>query len=538
MLSPSVTKRLIALHGWSGTVLSILLYVVMLTGAVIVFDDEILRWSRDAAPPQALIDRPIHADVAALAARVPPALRGEVLIAGHSSGHRRVAFTGRGPADAEPMTAEFLLDRDGAVVRRLDAPTDDLRRADPHMALERFIVDLHVQLHLPAPWGLYATGVLGLTMLVAAISGALIHRHLVRDAFLARRPGGRVASARDAHVLAGVWGLPFAALLAFTGAFLSFALSLGLPIVAMVAFGGDQRQALEAVLGAPRAADAAPGPLADLDAIVADAARRADAEPLAVTVEDYGARGAEVRVIHAPASGALTGATLVYDGATGGFVREHVLVGAAPSLGSALVSLAAPLHFGTFAGLLSRAVWAGLGAAMTYAVVSGVDLWLRRREGDQFWAVCRRAMVCVVWGLPFAMACAAVAFFATVGVGTPWTATPAGFLTGCALAVGWTCLARRGDAAALGRDLRAAAGAALLVLPLIRVAAGGAGWPDALWTRDPAVAGIDLAVALLGLWLLAPALRAAGEAAFAAARRSGAVQAARNRAKGASAPPD
>jgi len=534
MPSPLVTKRLIALHGWSGTALSILLYVVMLTGAVIVFDDEILRWSRDAAPPQALTDRAIHADVAALAARVPPALRGEVIVAGHSSGHRRIAFTGREPGDAETMTAEFLLDRDGAVVRRLDAPADDLRRADPHMALERFIVDLHVQLHLPAPWGLYATGVLGLTMLLAAISGVLIHRHLLRDAFLARRPGGRVASARDAHVLAGVWGLPFAALLAFTGAFLSFALSLGLPIVAMVAFGGDQQRALAAVVGAPPVVDQTPGPLADLDAMVADAARRAGAEPLAVTIDGYGARGAEVRVIHAPAAGALTGETLVYEGATGRFLREHVVVGAAPSLGSALVGLAAPLHFGTFAGLLSRAVWAGLGAAMTYAVVSGVDLWLRRRAGDPFWSVCRRAMVCVVWGLPLAMACAAAAFLATVGAGTSWTATPAGFLAGCALAVGWTCLARGGDAAALGRDLRAAVGGALLALPLLRVAAGGAGWPDALWTRDPAVAGVDLAVALLGLWLLAPVLRAA----FTAARRRGAVTATRHRAKDASASPD
>ena len=38
-------------------------------------------------------------------------------------------------------------------------------------ALRKFLVDLHVQLYLPNPWGLILTGILGLMMMAAVISG-------------------------------------------------------------------------------------------------------------------------------------------------------------------------------------------------------------------------------------------------------------------------------------------------------------------------------------------------------------------------------
>src|SRR3546814_5410402 len=53
-------------------------------------------------------------------------------------------------------------------------------------ALSSFLVDTHVRLHVPNPWGLLLTGILGLAMLVAAISGLLIHRHLFKDIFTLR----------------------------------------------------------------------------------------------------------------------------------------------------------------------------------------------------------------------------------------------------------------------------------------------------------------------------------------------------------------
>src|SRR3546814_17066961 len=68
---------------------------------------------------------------------------------------------------------------------------------------------------------LLLTGILGLAMLVAAISGLLIHRHLFKDIFTLRTRANPVLVDRDRHSVAGTWSLPFAFILAFTGSFRS-----------------------------------------------------------------------------------------------------------------------------------------------------------------------------------------------------------------------------------------------------------------------------------------------------------------------------
>ena len=88
--------------------------------------------------------------------------------------------------------------------------------------------------------------------------------------FLAERPGGRLASVRDRHALSASWGLPFAFLLAFTGSFLSFASTIGFPLVAEVAFGGDEQAMVEALYEPPVAEDATPVALASLDDTLAE----------------------------------------------------------------------------------------------------------------------------------------------------------------------------------------------------------------------------------------------------------------------------
>ena len=52
-VSQAKTKRLLAVHGWSGTILGLLLYVVIFTGAIVVFADEIGAWSRGAVGHEA-----------------------------------------------------------------------------------------------------------------------------------------------------------------------------------------------------------------------------------------------------------------------------------------------------------------------------------------------------------------------------------------------------------------------------------------------------------------------------------------------------
>ena len=501
-----VTKRLVALHGWSATVLAILLYVVMLTGTIVVLDTELTAWSEgraDSAPVYGvrtgqLADR--------FAAQVPAELHDTVFIGRGSNGTLSLFY---GAPRAHPeggnqiFGRSFLVNPQNGVLQKARVGfLGDVLSNRPERALSDFLVALHVQLHVPGRWGLYLTGILGVTMLVAAITGVLIHKHILRDLFTTERPGGRLVSFRDRHTLAGVWSLPFAVLLSFTGAFLSFAISLGLPVVALVAFGGDQDRAIATVLGEQVDIDATPAPMSDLTRILTDAEMRAGGALEAMQIHDYGTAGATVRTFHSQADGALMGTTLEYSGATGAFLDAPEIVGSVPSAGSTIAALMAPLHFGNFAGWWSRIIWVGLGGAMTYTIVSGMQLWLRRREDNATWRHGAHTLSIVAWGLPIAIALTAHAFLVTQLTSDPTHWTPRAFVYSCLALIAYGLTTHTRPRNQINRQLGTALSTLLLLLPVIRLQTGGLSWGEALLWGGDAVLVLDGTCLALGLFCL------------------------------------
>ena len=503
-LSQTRTKRLVAIHGWSGAILGLLLYVVLLTGAVAVFAFEIGAWSASGKKAHEPFARPFDATLRALAEQVPADYREDISVFHNSAGHivavlHSHTVNDEGEPDEKgvlfelhPLTHEILAQREGF--------SSEVFGADPWGALDEFLVELHVNLHLPDPWGLYATGVLGLLMLASAISGILIHRHLIKDLFLSPRPSSRLLTARDRHNLAGSWALPFAIVLAFTGAFLSFAIALGLPTIATVAFGGDQMAFFERLVGVREAEDPTPTPLADLDAMLADAAEVAGSTPPGFSVHHWGRADATVTTFHLPAEGDLTAEQQVFEGATGTHLGAKPSIGTESSVGSVVFGLIFPLHFGTFAGLLSRTVWFALGLAGCYVTLTGLQLWLCRREEEPLWRRLARAVPVVGYGLPIAIAASGIGFFLSLPSAQTLFWTPAGFLIGCALAIA-AGLALRDDRT-LARLYRLSLGAGLLALPLLRMVMGGAGWGSLMANGNMAVVVFDVVLLLAGTGFL------------------------------------
>ncbi|MEM6933885.1 MAG: PepSY-associated TM helix domain-containing protein [Pseudomonadota bacterium] len=503
-LNQSRTKRLVAIHGWSGTILGILLYVVVFTGAVVVFDNEIGVWSQNGATGDRALSELIDRPVRQLAREVDPRFYEEVTVGKNSNGQLRVSFLRhqKNPAtgELEDYGIIFLKDLEtGEMVDRYEGYLRENVQSQRGHALQRFFVDLHVQLYMPEPWGLYATGVLGLMMMFSVISGVLMHRHVIRDMYLPARDSIRLSSARDRHVLISAWSVPFGILLAFTGAFFSFAISLGVPVLAMVAFGGDQQALIESVIGLPEAVDNTPMPFASLDYVIADAAARAGTVPTFLLFENFGTASASLTTFHGAAPGDLTGMRLGYDGVTREFMGAKPQLGQVPSVGSSIASLMGPLHFGNFAGVTSRIVWLALGAAMAYATATGLLLWVRRRAEDQTWQKFNRSLVISLWGLPIAMMGSAVAFFLTLPAGDPVWWTPAAFvitsLVVISMGLGKT------DPSARYRWMLAGL---CFVTPLLRMMTGGTSWSEALMTGTGEVISIDLVLILSGLWLTYP----------------------------------
>ncbi|MEL6204183.1 MAG: PepSY-associated TM helix domain-containing protein [Pseudomonadota bacterium] len=514
-LDQTRTKRLVAVHGWSGTVLGILLYAVVLTGSVAVFANEIGHWSRGGGESATQISGRVHQPLMDLSRTVDPSFLEEVTIRPEDGGRLRIAFQRHQPNPAtgrvEDYAEVFHIDAaTGAVRSRETGYVQELRGDDRMAALEQFLIDLHVRLYVPEPWGLFLTGVLGLAMMAAAVSGFMMHRHLLRDLFAAPRARGLLADRRDRHVLAAAWGLPFSVLLAFTGAFLSFAISLGVPLVAMVAFGGDQRALVETVVGAPQVTTKAQALPASLDYVVLESTERAGAPPSFILIENFGTDAALVSSFHGYTKGGITRKTLMFDGATRAYLGEKPTLGTEPSAGSAAVSLMGPLHFGDFAGLASKTAWFALGLAMSFVIASGLQLWVHRRSEEPVWRRFGRVVEIAVWGLPLALLGTTVAFFLAAPAGDTLWWTPAGFLISAGLVV-WLGL-RAGDVACAFRPIAAGL---CIGLPVLRHLTGGTSWSEALIAGQTGVLTIDILLIAVGLVLL----QALPLQHFAAARR-------------------
>jgi uncharacterized iron-regulated membrane protein len=496
-LRTSQTKTLVAVHGWAGALLGLLLYAVIVTGTAAVFANEIKAWSGGLIGTGEPLARPLHALIERLASETPKEFHEDISLRPAPGGNLWAFFHTDEQVNGVRKARGILytLAPDGRVISRAEGYGDELAAADPYTALGRFYVSLHVRLHIPNPWGLIVTGILGLAMLVAAVSGILMHRHLFTDIFTLRGRS-RLVGWRDLHSVAGTWTLPHAFVLAFTGAYLSFAIAVGLPMLAKIAFGGDVREMVTVLNGLPTV-DARPAAPANLDSVFADARSRAGATFSLVSIENRGRADARITVFPVPRQGELTTMRLIYDGATGAFLRDRPILGTKPSTGASLLGLVAPLHFGNFAGWWSRAVWFALGAASAYVTWSGLNLWVRRRADQRGWRALGHMTAWVGAGLPFAMAAAAVAYFLSLPSLTTVFWTPAAFCMAAALALVPALWMRQVER--VPPLLFMATGALLLALPVLRAVVGGPGWSAGLAAEQSAVPVMDVLVVLGGV---------------------------------------
>ncbi|PWN54845.1 PepSY-associated TM helix domain-containing protein [Abyssibacter profundi] len=514
-LSQERTKHLLSIHGWSGVLLGLLLYAVICTGTVAVFSTEIGDWSNPlATPSETGLPSGINTLVQTLADQVDPAYREEFFLFSSAGGRLMLQFEGHQPASPTPGSSEpaphygvlYAIDPNRLqVINRVEGPEAVLDEAR-HVAdaLADFFVELHVRLHIPSPWGLFVTGVLGLIMMVAAITGFLVHRHLIRELFTIRRHKDGLLRARDAHVIAGTWTLPFAFVLAFTGSFFSFATSLGLPAMAMVVFEGDQERALAEVFGEPATIEDRDVPVANLDAILNDAEQRTGVRPNFVAGGHWGKAGAEIRVFSPAREGMLTGRSPVYAAESGQFLRDQpVLVGQQPSAGNTVAALMAPLHFGHFAGLASKAAWFALGFAGAYVALTGLLLWTQRRATQPFWQRMTRVVHWVGYGLPLSMAMTPYGTFVAQSKGWP-VLSAQWWVFGCGVLLSLFIAGLARSSLHIRRCIVALTGLALLGLPAVRMLTGGPGWAEALSTgRNGIVAGdLVMLCGALACWLL------------------------------------
>jgi uncharacterized iron-regulated membrane protein len=498
-LSRHAFTRFWDVHAWSGVIGGLALYVMFLTGSITLFHEQLATWeeplaqrSSSGASLQSILERglaaagPTEKDVWFY----PPAT-------GHGSA--RIIYQ---MADAEAWTSAWIDADQGVLVPQRER-------------LSEFLYSIHFLWHdATGNWLYYLAGTLSALLLLALITGVLIHlKDLVRQFHQFRPDKSRRVLWSDMHKVLGVMGLPFQLMYAYTGAFIVLG-SLLLGALTGPVFGGDEKRAARMTWGMSdsNAAEAGPKvPALTADALMARAhAAAPDLKPKTVKLSHHGHANGLFEVWGIGA-GTPSGRTIVRLRPADGAVLE-VMSSKNEGATAKAQRWILGLHFAYFGGVPLRFLFLILGLATCVTILTGNWIWLARREARRA-NVGNRVLSRLTVGFGVgALVAVGTMFLASRLLPLGWsargTAEELTFVGALVLCVGWAFVAR--DETAIWWQGLGVAGAAMLLAPIT-----AARWSDAglfgSGQRLGAVVGVDSALLVTSFALLggAAALRAA-----------------------------
>lgn len=396
-------QNMTPVHTWLGLLAGWLLYAMFLTGTVSYFKEEISQWMRPELPQHQAQHYTAVADRVAqtLSQQMPQATQWTITLPTArnptASAFWRTPEAGRrgfGSGDFDPATGEQL-ERHARATRGGD-----------------FFYRFHFQFHyMPVMWGRWLAGLAGMFMLVAIITGVVIHKKFFIDFFTFRWGKGQ-RSWWDAHNLLSVFGLPFHAMITYTG--------LVTLMLMYMPWGRDAaltdataRQALEAkmyLFAEPGAPAGIAAPLTSLQALIERGEEKWGQGAVGrVSVDNPGDANARIYVQRSDTSrSSISPHWLQFDGVSGELLKEQTDVGAAAETRGVLYSL----HLGRFGDLATRWLYFLSSLAGTAMVGTGLVLWTVKRRARLpdpskpyfgFWLV-ERLNIATIAGLSSGMA--------------------------------------------------------------------------------------------------------------------------------------
>jgi uncharacterized iron-regulated membrane protein len=483
-MKPAFRQSMAWLHTWAGLIVGWVLFVIFLSGTIACFDKELDYWMRPAL--HHLPAAPVSMDAALATLRK---------LAPHADG----MFL-RPPSARDPSIHGLVFEPGKPYIDVSIDPHDG--RLIPATAGGTFFFVLHYNLQAGNA-GMYLVGLAGMLMLVALVTGVIIHRRIFKDFFVFHPRRGGQRAWLDGHNLTGVLGLPFHLMIAYTGvAILVFSyMSAGV----RVAYHDDLARFYQELQGhaAPVGQHRPLAHPASLDAMVDDASRRMHGPALYMQVQNIHDASALVSGVEAGDNQVAGGRrTLDYSGIDGAFLGQDK----GPGVAYRVYAFLSGLHRVQFGGAALRWLYFVLGGAGCVMLACGMQVWVtkRARQAASGHALVRSLNVGVIGGMPFASVVLLWAnrlLPATLAGRERWETRS--FWAAWLICACWGVLRlRRGNA---WREMFLATALLLLALP----------WLDALVfpqssllhslaDGDRVLAGVDLCVFVLGLgfaWL-------------------------------------
>ena len=475
------------LHTWAGLVLGWILFGVLLTGSIAVFHSEITYWAspevRGGLHPSPT--RSLLVGQAFLERQVP-----------NSRMWRIELPSGRSPA----LKVSWRNDKGATTVRQLDPETGAAIARETDAG--GFFLDYHYMLNIDRTKnmaGFLLVGLAGVGMLVASISGIVVHKRIFKDFFLFRPRGSGQRAWLDGHNLLAVLPLPFHIMMAYTGLVILYWVYI--PAAVHVLYQGKtepfRREAIALEYRDFKTPAGGPAPLRPLPDLLKRAEDQLGVGKIAyVYVRDPGRSNATFEAyrsredyvtqqVQQVALSAVTGATLR--------VRQD-------SPAARTQSFIAALHFIEWGGPIVRWFYFLAGLASTGMVASGLIVFVRKR------AELRQVPAWLPWVDRINVAAMAGITLACIAFLWAERLTPAAWphrIDGPVMAFFWTWAAAAIHAAVrpparawteqLGLTAALCIGAPLL---------NGLGWRN-LVTLDTVRLGMDLTLVASGICLLA-----------------------------------
>ncbi|ATQ70635.1 MULTISPECIES: PepSY-associated TM helix domain-containing protein [Methylosinus] len=365
-MTPKTLRFWSGTHKWTSLICTLFLLVICLTGLPLIFHEEIGDWLSDD-PPYAVL--PADAPRANLDTLVDAALaryRGEIVRSMFiDDDEPKVVVTLAPSMDAEPRENHWL---------RFDARTGELLKdgiaTRDQLTFMRVMLRLHVDLFADLPGGLFL-GFMGLLFVVALVSGVVLYAPFMSKlefGALRWRRNSRILWL-DMHNLLGVATLAWALAIGATGV----VNELSRPLFLLW-----QATDVAAIL-APYQGTAPPVRLSPVQAAFDTVREAVPNRTLTSIIFPTTRLGSPHHYViwtkgDTPLTSRLFQPAMI-DAATG----ELTLVAELPWYLKAL-EVSRPLHFGDYAGMPLKIIWAILDVATIFVIGGGLYLWAARRR--------------------------------------------------------------------------------------------------------------------------------------------------------------
>lgn len=380
--SNNLIKDSLSSHSWMGLTVSALMYLVCLTGTIVVFFEEFERWEQpNIEEYNQLPNSSLDIAIAQFYQRVQsPAPQLYIVL----------------PTEAVPRAHvsdgknEFFINKDGSLS---DAPIE---------GWTHFLKALHINLHLPQILGLIIVGVMGVLLCSLIISGLIAHPRIFKDAFKLRLGDNKNKEQADIHNRLGVWGTPFYFMIGLTGAFIGL-VSIIIAAGAFVLYDNDRGKMIDAVYGGDPVVVSTTAPPNLTKALASLSQVAPNAKPIYFLIHDINTDKQFVEIA-ATLPNRLIYSEMYRFKNDGSYINHQGLSDA--SVGGQIAYSVYRIHFGHFGGFAVKIFYALMGLALVIICASGMNIWLAKRKHRSY---LNDAWVSCVWGTPFALTISALA---------------------------------------------------------------------------------------------------------------------------------